>query len=163
MAATSPTAGAALTRGPADTTMMTGPVHEAETRRWRAVPESLVVLLGSPHGADRRLAVELLGRQADAPAVEILSSCLADPDVDVIYDAALVLAKIGSPASIEALVALATDHAGTVVRRVIAASALGDARPPPAPAVEALRRLASNADRWLQEEARLSLGRLTRG
>ncbi len=122
-----------------------------------------MVLLGSPHATDRRQAVELLGRQADAAAVEILSSCLSDPDVDVIYDAALVLARIGSPASIEALVALATDQAGAVVRRVIAASALGDARPAPAAAVEALRRLASNADRWLQEEARLSLARLTRG
>jgi len=137
-------------------------VHEAETLRYRIVPESLVALLGSPHEADRRQAVELLGRQGDAPAVEILASCLSDPHVDVIYDAALALAKIGSPASIGVLVALATDGAGSVVRRVIAASALGDARPPPAAAVEALRRLTSNTDRWLQEEARLSLARLTR-
>jgi HEAT repeat protein len=83
-------------------------------------------------------------------------------DVDVVYDAALTLARIGSEAALEALLRVATDGDSAVVRRVVATLALGHVRSLPDVAVNTLRTLTVSADDWLKDAARQALVLSTR-
>jgi HEAT repeat protein len=107
--------------------------------------------------------VVALGRVGDDKAVELLSACLSDPDVDVTYDAAKMLAVVGSEAAVAGLLGLIADDGCPLVRRVVAASALGDVKRIPEHAVQGLRQLLlARTDPWLKAAAQDSLVRLRR-
>jgi len=137
-------------------------VRDVPTRRLRAVPVD-PSLVHSELAEERRLAVEALGRLADAPAIELLVGCLLDPDVDVTYDAASALADIGTDRAIDGLLEVAGDERCDVARRVVAVSALGHLRVVPPRVIDALRTLHARGDRgdggdpWLVGTARQTL------
>jgi HEAT repeat protein len=110
-----------------------------------------VDLLRSEDPAERRRAVGAIGRVGDALAVELLSPCLSDPDVDVTHDAAKMLAIIGSDAAVACLLQVISDERNALVRRVVAASALADVHEISEHAVAVLRELLlAPLDPWLK-------------
>jgi HEAT repeat protein len=136
-------------------------VRDVPTLRWRVTPD--LELLRSDVPAERRQAVRALGRAGDQKAVELLSACLLDPDVDVTYDAAKTLAAIGSDAAVDGLLRVVDDERCPIVRRVAATFALGEVPAIPEHAVGVLRRLLSaTIDPWLKAAARTSLVDLRR-
>jgi HEAT repeat protein len=93
----------------------------------------------------------------DADAIPFLIRALEDPDVDVLFEAARSLARIGSAAAVDGLLEKLLDERSFVLRRVVAASALGRISTLPDRAVQALHGLLSASDPWLKGAARESL------
>lgn len=135
-------------------------MRDAPTARWHVVPD--LELLRSKPALERRRAVATLGRVGDERAVEFLSACLLDPDVDVTHDAAKMLAQVGTDGAIAGLLAVASNDASPVVRRVVATVALADVAAISERAVIALRALAADRDPWLVSAAKHALVRLMR-
>ncbi|MGH7298602.1 MAG: HEAT repeat domain-containing protein [Polyangiaceae bacterium] len=136
-------------------------VRDPPTLRSLIDPHDLK-LLESRRPADRRVAVEALGRVGDGHAIELLTASLRDPDVDVMFEAAKMLAQIGDDRAADGLLSVASDEACPVVRRVVAVGALGDVTAVPERAVAALHRLARGRDSWLHSAAKAALVRLMR-
>jgi HEAT repeat protein len=121
-----------------------------------------VDLLDSPIPAERLRAVEALERRGDALSVELLVGRLSDADVDVLHEAARALGRIASDAAVQGLVAVALDDRQVIVRRVVAALALGSVRGIGEDGVAALRKLLTAGDPWVRKAAREALVRLMR-
>lgn len=121
-----------------------------------------VDLLDSPVPAERLRAVEALERRGDALSVELLVARISDADVDVLHEAARALGRIGSDPAVQGLTAVALDEHQVIVRRVVAALALGSVRGIGEYGVAALRRLLQDRDPWVRRAAREALVRLMR-
>jgi HEAT repeat protein len=121
-----------------------------------------VDLLDSLIPAERLRAVEALERRGDPLSVELLVGRISDADVDVLHEAARALGRIGSDAAVQGLTAVALDEHQVIVRRVVAALAMGSVRGIGEHAVAALRRLLQDRDPWVRRAAREALVRLMR-
>jgi HEAT repeat protein len=115
-------------------------------------PDGNSVLSGVPLERMRALTDLVLQRRAPR-RLEFLAEGLDDPDVDVLFTAAELLARIGTPNSLEHLLRLALDEKSHVARRVAAVVALGGVAFVSAEVRDALRRLLGDSDAWLRSAA----------
>jgi HEAT repeat protein len=113
--------------------------------------------LRSAVAADRAIAVASIGRGGDAGAIPLLVDALEDPDVDVLFEAARALARIGSAEAVDGLLEKLLDERSFVLRRVVVAGALGRVSAIPDRAVRALHGLLGASDPWLKQAAHESL------
>jgi HEAT repeat protein len=137
-------------------------VRDLATTLRLVIDASDLELLRSTVPADRIRAIGAIERVGDARSVELLVACMSDPDVDVLYEAAKALGHIGSDPAVHGLVGVALDQGHAVVRRVVAAFALGLVRGIPEEGVQALHSLVDDPDRWVRQSAREALVRLMR-
>ncbi len=98
-----------------------------------------------------------IGRGGDADAIPLLVRALEDPDVDVLFEAARALARIGSAEAVDGLLEKLLDERTFVLRRVVAAAALGRVSAIPDHALQALHGLLGASDPWLKQAAQESL------
>jgi HEAT repeat protein len=113
--------------------------------------------LRSGVAAERAVAVAAIGRGGDSDAIPLLVGALEDPDVDVLFEAARALARIGTTEAVDGLVGKLLDERSFVLRRVVAAAALGRVSAIPEHAVQALHGLLGGSDPWLKQAAQESL------
>jgi HEAT repeat protein len=100
-----------------------------------------------------RVLADLVLQRRAPRRLEFLAEGLDDPDVDVLYTAAELLARIGTRNSLGHLLSLALDEESHVARRVAAVVALGGVAIVSPEVRDALRQLVSDSDAWLRSAA----------